>query len=63
MYCLGMEEEYILKVGMVERTEEDPNIIPNYFHPLEQTNVDIWVASSQNNAVFFKADIDKDRPN
>ena len=43
----------------------DINIIPDYFNPFEQVNVDIYVDSSNNRkkCFFFKADGDQDRPN
>lgn len=63
MYCLGFEEEFILQAGFVERVEDDVNIIPNYFSPYECKNVDIYVDSSSDNCLFFKADGDQDRPN
>lgn len=62
-YSYGFEEEYIIEAGMVERKEDDTNIIPNYFSPFEQRNIDIWVASSKEGVVLFKADGDQDRPN
>lgn len=63
MYCYGFDEEYILEAGFVERTEENHNIIPNYFSPYECVNVDIYVDSSSDGCIFFKADGDQDRPN
>lgn len=62
-YCLGFEEQYILKAGFTRRKENDTNIIPNFFSPFVQKNVDIWVDSSKEGCLFFKADGDQDRPN
>lgn len=62
-YTKGMKEEYILNAGFQKHTEDDLNIIPNYFEPLVQENIDIWVNSSSNEGIFFKADGDQDRPN
>lgn len=63
-YFEGFEEEYVKKAGMTECVD-DGNIIPDYFNPFEQTNVDIYVDSSNNEkkCLFFKADGDQDRPN
>lgn len=63
-YFDGFNEEYIKKAGMVECVDGG-NIIPDYFNPFEQTNVDIYVDSSNNRGkcLFFKADGDQDRPN
>ena len=63
-YFDGFEEEYVKQAGMVS-IEDYPNIIPNYFYPFEQSNIDIYVASSNNTekCLFFLADADQDRPN
>lgn len=63
-YFDGLEEDYVRQAGMIS-IEEYPNIIPNYFNPFEQTNVDIYVTCSNNKVkcLFFKADADQDRPN
>lgn len=62
-YCEGFEEAYILDAGFVLRTENDGNIIPNYFHPFERRNIEIYTHASVEGALFFKADADQDRPN
>lgn len=51
------------EAGFVEVNEEDGNIIPNYFEPFVQENIDIWVDSRDDNSLFTKADADQDRPN
>ena len=63
MYVFGFEEEYIIEAGFKLRTDDDRNIIPNYFEPFLQENVDIWVHYKQEGTTFFKADGDQDRPN
>lgn len=62
LYECGVEDE-ILKDGGWTRTKETGNIIPEYFSPFEQQNVDIYYMSSIPGAVLFKADGDTDRPN
>ncbi len=62
-YTLGFEEKYIKNAGFVLRTEEDTNIIPNYFYPFEKCNIDIWVDSTNPDMIFMKGDGDQDRPN
>lgn len=63
-YCFGYDEEAILNAGFVEREVEDVNIIPSYFEPFEQRNVDYWFNSdAKENFVICKADADQDRPN
>lgn len=63
-YFDGFDASYVKKAGLHE-VEEDINIIPDYFSPYEQKNVDIYVVSSNQNdkCTFFKADGDQDRPN
>lgn len=62
-YCYGFEENYILEAGFTLLDDSDDNIIPNYFQPFERKNIDIWVNSSRDGCLFFKADGDQDRPN
>lgn len=62
-YTLGFNEEYILSAGFKLRTEDDPNIIPNYFEPFVRENADIWAHYKLDGTLFFKADGDQDRPN
>lgn len=64
-YFDGFNSQYALDAGMIERTDDDLNIIPDYFSPFEQKNIDIWVDSSNrvDRCCFFKADGDQDRPN
>ena len=62
-YNLGFEEEFLLNAGFVKREETSENIIPNYFSPFVQKNVEIYVHAPNQNCLFFKADADQDRPN
>lgn len=62
-YTFGFNPQYILDAGFVEKDDSDTNIIPNYFEPFLQQNVDIWVRYSDDRTVFCKADGDQDRPN
>lgn len=63
-YCVGLGEEIMKKAGFIRRTEEDTNIIPNYFEPFEQKNVDIYYSVGKGENIYlFKGDSDQDRPN
>ncbi len=62
-YTYGFDEESIFKAGFKLRTDDDPNVIPNYFEPFLQKNVDIWAHYKLDGTLFFKADGDQDRPN
>jgi hypothetical protein len=59
----GFEEAFVSAAGFCLRTADSPNIVPNYFEPFEQKNVDIWVHYKTEGTLFFKADGDQDRPN
>jgi len=61
-YCYGFEKEYLIQAGFTHKDENDKNIIPNYFEPFSQSNVEIWINSSHDKCLFFKADGDQDRP-
>ncbi len=61
-YNLGFKEEYLQKAGFSERLENSKNIIPNYFAPFVQENIEIYIAGPED-ALYFKADSDQDRPN
>lgn len=61
-YCDGFPEEPVVAAGFTLLDENDKNIIPNYFGPFLQENIDIWVNSSCDKAIFTKADADQDRP-
>lgn len=62
-YTLGFNEMYILNAGFKFRSEDDPNVIPNYFEPFICQNADIWAHYKYDGTLFFKADGDQDRPN
>lgn len=63
VYFAGIPVDLFSGAGFVERKPDDDNIIPNYFEPYIQENVDIWVDSNVKGCTFFKADGDQDRPN
>ena len=44
-------------------TKPSGNIIPNYFYPFVQENIDIYYGIQDENYKVFKADGDQDRPN
>lgn len=60
-YNYGFKKQSLSLAGFIERTEGDANIIPNYFHPFVQENIDIWVQTVEG-AIYCKADGDQDRP-
>lgn len=62
-YCYGFENIFLKKAGFTMTLEDDTNIIPNYFSPFLQKNIDIWVYTPVENVLICKADGDQDRPN
>jgi len=59
----GVSKEIMKSSGFNLRDNEDKNIIPTYFEPFVQENIDIWFQSSEKDLCIFKADGDQDRPN
>ncbi len=62
-YCYGIQDSILRDAGFCLRDEKDENIIPNYFAPFEQKNIDIYFY------VWYKEKIhvyrgfgDQDRP-
>lgn len=63
LYEIGLNEKILENMGFLERKEDDFNIIPNYFEPFEQKNIEIYYASSADKPYrIFKGDGDQDRP-
>lgn len=61
-YEIGLPDDYMIDSGWT-KTEGSGNIIPNYFAPFTQSNIDIYYFSSDPEVVLFKGDGDQDRPN
>lgn len=55
--------EHILRSSGWKKVDGSGNIIPNYFAPFEQSNVDIYYSASSGHTVLFRGDGDQDRPN
>lgn len=62
MYEKGVSAELLINAGW-RRLDQTSNIIPNYFSPFEQCNVDVNYCTTDENIVLFKGDGDQDRPN
>lgn len=58
-----LPRELMSQAGFSLRELEDTNVIPTYFEPFVQENVNIWYQKSDPDIVIFKADGDQDRPN
>ncbi len=62
LYETGVEDSIFAENGWIE-VKKSNNIIPNYFSPYEERNVDINYCSSNDKIIIFKGDGDQDRPN
>ncbi len=63
-YCYGIDEEIMKKAGFLLKTDNDSNIIPNYFDPFEQKNVEIYFCTwFKENIHVYRGFGDQDRPN
>lgn len=63
IYERGLEEYTLENSGFIERKEDDSNVIPNYFEPFVQKNIEIYYMSNcKDKFRIFKGDGDQDRP-
>lgn len=62
-YITGIDDIHLNNAGFVLKTEDDKNIIPNYFEPFVQENIEIYGTSTVEHVRMCKADADQDRPN
>lgn len=61
-YNSGISNKLFEAAGFIE-IQNSKNIIPEYFYPFEQKNIDIGYSSSKKGIILFKGDGDMDRPN
>lgn len=62
MYEAGIQENILISGGWMP-VETSENIIPNYFAPYEQCNVNIYYCTDDAKVILFRGDGDQDRPN
>ena len=62
-YVHGVDDIHIMNAGFTLKTEDDGNVIPHYFEPFIQSNIDVYGTSEIPNVRMCKADADLDRPN
>lgn len=63
-YCYGIDHNIMDQAGFLLKGPDDPNIIPTYFDPFEQKNVDIYFYSWRKEQVHvYRGFGDQDRPN
>lgn len=61
-YESGLQPNVLSDAGWIKR-EDTENIIPNYFSPFVQENIEIYYFTTDEEIVLFKGDGDQDRPN
>lgn len=61
-YEHGMNQMKMIEAGWIQ-VGTNENIIPNYFAPFCQENIDIYYAVNDKQTFIFKGDGDQDRPN
>ena len=61
-YEAGVEDGIFVEGGW-KLVVESGNIMPDYFMPFEQRNIDIYYMSQIKDVILFKGDGDMDRPN
>lgn len=61
MYEKGVDSDILQNAGWI-RVDKTSNIIPNYFSPYEQRNIDVNYCTTDKDIVLFKGDGDQDRP-
>lgn len=62
IYQHGIADLVLERAGFLNREQTPENIIPNYFEPFLQKNIDIYFHIPREGAYIFKADGDQDRP-
>lgn len=61
-YFTGIKEDVFKEAGWENREERDV-VIPNYFAPFEQQNIDLYYSAKPHGIVMLRGDSDQDRPN
>jgi hypothetical protein len=67
LYSTGLDVQAMVEAGYFPRSKDSDVVVPNYFEPLEMSNVDLsyaWKATdARSHVVLFRGDSDQDRPN
>lgn len=62
MYEKGVPKELLICSGWTDIVDTE-NVIPNYFSPYVQSNVEVNFCTTDENIILFRGDGDQDRPN
>ena len=63
MLCSGIDQKLFEKSGFNLNLKDDNFIVPTYFEPFVEKNIDIYFEKSHKDLIIFKGDSDGDRPN
>ena len=63
LLCSGIDQKLFEKSGFNFHLKNDNFIVPTYFEPFVDKNIDIYFEKSHKDLIIFKGDSDGDRPN
>lgn len=63
LLCSGIDQKIFEKSGFNFHLKNDNFIVPTYFEPFIDKNIDIYFEKSHKDLIIFKGDSDGDRPN
>jgi len=61
-YCAGVPHDMLCQAGFMQNTGEQGLIVPNYFEPFQNSNIEIAYAYKFPECCIFKGDGDRDHP-
>ena len=63
LLCSGINNNLLEDSGFINRRKFRDIVVPTYFEPLIEENIDIYYEKSDEDLIIFKGDADADRPN
>jgi hypothetical protein len=63
LLCSGIDQKILEKSGFNLVIKDDGIVVPTYFEPFVDKNIDIYFEKSHKDLILFKGDADGDRPN
>jgi hypothetical protein len=64
LLCWGLDRDQVKEIGFFDRRESDECVVPDFFSPFIQLNIDRWLFTNlPHTEKIFKGDGDQDRPN
>ena len=62
LLCSGIDQKLFENSGFKLHIKDDNLIVPTYFEPFVDKNIDIYFEKSHKDLIIFKGDSDGDRP-